>query len=117
MITQNHPGEKTGDTVDNIAAYMKGRSKSVVLIADYYRLARLKLTLWREGIRGIQQAHTGQLQKEDVIGILNEDIRIYQDVIQWYALPAWKKISETVGSDCKVFVDSINTFLNPEAKR
>jgi hypothetical protein len=116
-ITQVHPAENAGEAADNLALFMKDRSKPVVLVADYYRLTRLKLTLWHGGVRGVQQVHIGEWRKEDIMAVLNEDVRFYQEVNQWYVLPAWKKTSETVSGGCQAFVDSLNTFLNPEMRR
>ncbi len=116
-ITQVHAREKGGDPVDNLARYLKNRSKPVVLICDYYRLPRLKLIAWRAGIPEIQQAHTGAWKKEDILAVLNEDVRIYQDLNEWYVLPAWKEISGMIGDFCQLFVTSVGLFLNPETKR
>jgi vancomycin permeability regulator SanA len=116
-IIQDHRGEKASDTVDNIVGIMKKRFNSVIVITDYERITRMKLVLYHEGVLEIGQAHAGDWKKEDTMAVLHEDLLIYQDLNQWYALPAEEKISARFGGGWEGEKDSINHFLNPELKK
>ena len=112
-IIQDHRGVKANDTVDNFTRIMKDqRFHSVLLVTDYYRIARLKLVLRHAGVREIEQVHVGEWKKEDNLDILREQIVIYKDLYNWYLLPATAKVSEETDVEAKALKEKVNNGLD-----
>jgi vancomycin permeability regulator SanA len=120
VITEDHRGEKAGDSMENLANIMKNQGfHSVLIIADYYRLTRMKVALRQEGISEFQQAHVGQWKKEDATKVLNEVAIMYDSESRRYLLPVVEKIVEKVkalsGSPTG-WKDAVNHWLDSMSK-
>jgi len=92
-IIQDHRGEKD-ELAANIARIMQDQKfHSVLLVADYDHLTRMKMTLKHAGIRETEQAHVGEWQRADGMDVLREDVAIYGDLYHWVVLPTAVKVN------------------------
>ena len=92
------------DEVGHLAAILKQHTfHSVVIVDTYYRITRLKLIYRHAGITDIQQAHSGQLQQGDIAPITVEVIAFYNDLLNFYVVPAAQKaVKEAKSSEGKI---------------
>ncbi len=92
----------TWDLAHKVASSMKAHEfASVMLVADYYRMTRLKLALSHEGVVAIQKSHIGTARKEDALAIGHEVVALYDYIGKTFLLPAAEKIKQEakVGAD------------------
>jgi uncharacterized SAM-binding protein YcdF (DUF218 family) len=83
------------ETASRVAATMKEHGfQSVMVVADYYRITRIKLALTHEGILELEKAHVGKLQKEDALKIGREEVALYEYIGKVYLLPAAEKVKK-----------------------
>ena len=76
----------------NLSAIMKQHTfHSAVIVDTYYRITRLKMIYRHAGITDIQQAHSGKLQQGDIAPITVEIIAYYNDLLNFYVVPAAQK--------------------------
>jgi hypothetical protein len=88
--TENMPA-----TAHDVADIMKSHHfQSVMIVTDYYRVTRIKLTLVHEGITDIQKAHVGKPDKADAWKIGREVVALYDYIGKVYLLPAAEKARE-----------------------
>jgi len=94
--------ETTPELTHNVVAIMKSlQFQSVMIVADYFRVTRIKLALSHEGVGDIEKAHVGKLEREDVLKIGHEVVALCDYVGHVYLLPAAEKAKEEakVGMD------------------
>jgi hypothetical protein len=85
-----------------VAEFMKSHQfQSVMIVAVYYHVTRLKLALTHEGVAKIEKAHVGKLRKEDAFKIGREVVALYDYIGKIYLLPAAEKVQKEaqVGMD------------------
>jgi len=107
-----------------VEAIMKSHGfQSVMVVADYYRLTRLKLALNHEGVANVEKSHVGKLQREDALKIGREVAALCDYVGHVYLLPAAEKAKEEaqVGMDkasteAEKAKDKVNKSLDNMAK-
>ena len=101
-ILENTDYISTWDMAHKVVHTMKMHEcASVMVVADYYRMTRLKLALGHEGITEIRKSHIGELRKEDALAIAYEVVALYDYVGKTFLLPAAEKIKQEakVGAD------------------
>jgi vancomycin permeability regulator SanA len=119
-ITQNRRGGTMPETAARVAAIMKlHRFESVMVVADYYHITRLKLALGQEGVAEIDKAHIGALRKEDAWKIGREVLALYDYVGRVYLLPLAEKAKDEAkvgldkaGLDAQKAKESVNKGLD-----
>jgi uncharacterized SAM-binding protein YcdF (DUF218 family) len=107
-IFEDHGGKTTQDIARDMAKIMKSHGfQSVMVVTDYYHMTRAKLALAHEGVRKIDKAHVGALQKQDALKIAREVVALYAYLGKIYLLPAAEKLKKEaqVGVD-KAKVDA-----------
>jgi vancomycin permeability regulator SanA len=115
-IIVDYRGPKAVDSVEGIIRIMKNEHfQTVMVINSYYRLERLKLNLRHEGIKYVEQAHSGEWRKEDLPDVVTEDYKIYNDINTWFLLPTEKIAQEKAKEETKVVEDKLEK-LKSEAK-
>ncbi len=123
-ILTDSQGNSTLETAKNTKRIMSQHHlQSVLVITDYYRLARTTLELQHFGVQSIEKARVGTLQKNDVLPIGEEVLALYQFLGTTYLLPEAKKVEQeaVVGVDkAKVEAEkakeSVDQRLNSMAK-
>jgi uncharacterized SAM-binding protein YcdF (DUF218 family) len=104
-IIEDHLGENTVETADNVAEIMKTtrdvaeivkshRFQSVMVVTDYYCVTLTKLALHHEGVPEIQKAHVGKLRKADAWKIGREVVALYAYIGKFYLLPEVEKLKK-----------------------
>jgi hypothetical protein len=103
-IIENHGNENTPGVARRVAEIMReNHAQSVMIIADYFRMTRMKLVLNQNEITDVDKAHVGKFQKEDVPGIAREVVALYDYVGTTFLLPA----AEKVKSEAQVGLDNV----------
>jgi vancomycin permeability regulator SanA len=104
MIIQNHWEENSPAMARRIAEIMKEHQfRSILIIADYYRMTRMKLVLSHNNILDVGKAHAGQLRKEDAIDIGREVVALYEYVGTTIIFP----VAEKVKGEVEVGLDKV----------
>jgi vancomycin permeability regulator SanA len=101
-IIVDHKGNTDPAAAHDTAEIMKSHHfLSVMIVADYYRMTRMKLALKYEGITEVDKAHVGTFQKKDALEVGHEVVALYDYVAREYLLPAAEKVKEEaqVGMD------------------
>jgi vancomycin permeability regulator SanA len=94
-IVQDHWGEDVPATARETVKIMKTHQlQSVMIIADYYRITRMKLALSHEGISAIDKAHLGKIQSEDAMDVAHEVIALYDYVARTFVFPMVAKVKD-----------------------
>jgi vancomycin permeability regulator SanA len=94
-IIQDKVGAHTSDTGRDVAAIMKARNlHSVMIVSQYYHITRMKLALKYAGIKDVEQAHVGVVQKEDAFMLAREVLALDDYLFKFYLLPAADKAKE-----------------------
>ncbi len=93
-IAEDHQGTNTEAAVLHVAAYMDSSgANSVMVLAPYYRITRLKMALRHAGILKISQAHTGSFQNADVLPIAIAASEVYYHTAKYYLFPTAKTLA------------------------
>jgi len=101
-IVDSNLGGTTEETGQLAADIIKTHAfESVMIVADYYDISRLKLALSHEGVTNIMKDHVGTVKKEDAMKIGNAVVTIYGYVGKVYLMPA----AEKVKAEAKVGMD------------
>ena len=94
-IIEVHRAGTIPDTAREVVESMRSHQfQSVMIVADYYRMTRLKLVLGHEGVADIEKSHVGKLQKEDALNIGREVVALCDYVGRIYLLPEAEKAKE-----------------------
>jgi vancomycin permeability regulator SanA len=67
---------------------------SVMIIADYYRMSRIKFALLHAGVSSIAKSHVGSVSFEDTAPIAREVWAIYTFFFRTFIMPAADKIKQ-----------------------
>jgi vancomycin permeability regulator SanA len=95
VIVEGHGGGDVPATARETVKIMKARQlQSVMIIADYYRITRMKLALSHEGISAIDKAHLGKIQSEDAADIAREVVTLYDYVARTFVFPMAEKVKD-----------------------
>jgi hypothetical protein len=96
---------------------------SVMIVADYYDVARLKLALEHEGIKDVQKVHVGSVRKEDTVKIANSVVALYGYIGHVYLLPEALQVKkeaqvgvDKASVDAEKAKDKVNKDLDSLAK-
>lgn len=101
-ILESNEGGNTEETTRVAAQMIQSHSfESVMIVADYYDITRLKLGLKHEGVVNIENDHIGGLRKEDAVPIGRSVVTLYGYVGRVYLMPA----AETVQKEAKIGMD------------
>ena len=102
----------THEIAVQLAKIMKdGNYKSVMIVADYYQISRLKLALKLEGIAGVQQAHLGKLRQEDASNIAREVVAFYQYAAIYYGIPESRVLAKKLMELVKTGAEKTNSAV------
>ena len=123
-IFEASPADTTEGTAHEVINTMQTQGfTSVIIVADYYRIALSMLALAHEGMRQIGKAHVGKLDKDDAVKILRQVVAIYHFVGTVYLVPAAEKAKEEAkigmdkaSIDAEKARDSVNKGLNNMSK-
>jgi hypothetical protein len=92
-IVQLHSGDNVPVTARQVVSIMKNHQlQSVMLIADYYRITRMKIALYHEGISAIDKSHVGTFRQEDLVDVAHEVIALYDYVARAFVFPTAEKL-------------------------
>jgi uncharacterized SAM-binding protein YcdF (DUF218 family) len=108
IIKSDHGGsmQETSHAVAQIVEVHK--LETVMVVADYYDVTRLKLALGHEGVKNVQSVHVGTVTKDDAFKIIDSVVALYQYVGKVYLLPEaeeGKKEAESGLDKAKVEAD------------
>jgi len=94
IIKSDHGGsmQETSHSVASIVDIHK--LDSVMIVADYYDVTRLKLALMHENVKNVQSVHVGTVNKDDVFKIINSVVALYQYVGKVYLLPEAEEVKK-----------------------
>ena len=101
-IIQSNHGGTTDETSRAAAELFQARQfESMMVVADYYDVSRLKIALRHEGVLNIESDHVGAFRKEDVMPIGGAVVKLYGYVGREYLMPAAEKMKQEaqVGMD------------------
>jgi vancomycin permeability regulator SanA len=91
-IVEDKNGAHTADTGEDVAGIMRERDlHSAMIVTNYYHITRTKLALQHAGIKDIEQAHVGVVQKEDAFMLAREVLAFYDYLFKFYLQPAAEK--------------------------
>lgn len=124
VIIQTHPVGSVPELAGDVERIMKEhRFQSVMIIADYYQITRIKLELMHQGVATVQKVHVGRLRKADLWTIGREVVALYEFLGRNYLLPALEKAKEEAqvglkkaGVDAQEAKEKVNTRLDNMAK-
>jgi hypothetical protein len=68
-----------------------------MIVTSYYHITRTKLALEHAGVRDIEQAHSGVVEKDDAFMIARETIAFYYYLGKFYLLPAAENARQEAG--------------------
>jgi hypothetical protein len=96
---------------------------TVMIVADYYDITRLKLALEHEGIKDVQKIHVGSVHKEDALKITRAVVALYDYVGKVYLLPEALQVKkeaqvgmDKASIDAQKAKDRVNNSLDNLAK-
>jgi uncharacterized SAM-binding protein YcdF (DUF218 family) len=123
-IIQSDHGGTMQETARLAAGFVKlHRFTTVMIVAEYYDITRLKLALEHEGIKGVQKVHVGSVHKEDAVEIVRSLVALYDYVGRVYLLPEALQMKKEaqVGMDkasveAQKAKDKVNNSLDNMAK-
>jgi uncharacterized SAM-binding protein YcdF (DUF218 family) len=123
-IIQSNHGGTTQETARLAAEMIKAHGfTSVMIVADYYDVTRLRLALEHEGIRDVQKVHVGSVRKEDTVKIANSVVALYSYVGHVYLLPEAQQVKkeaqvgmDKASVDAEKAKDKVNKDLDSLAK-
>ena len=94
-IVEDHQGAAPEQAAHHVADFMQTRAiDSVLVLAPYYRVTRLKFALKHAKITKLSQVHTGKLEKSDAEPIVREAVAIYYYMSKYYLFPAAKVVAQ-----------------------
>jgi hypothetical protein len=110
-IVQDHSGDNVGLAARQAAAIMKERQlKSVIIFSDYYRITRMKIAVYHEGISAIGKAHVGDFKKEDAVDVAKEVFSLYDYMMRVFVIPTAEKVKDQAQTEIdKAKVDASKT--------
>ncbi len=110
-------GADTQKVARHWARFLKeNRPDSVMLVTQYYQMTRWKLALKLAGVTQIEQAHVGQFDKADLLGIGHEVIAFYGYLGTSYFLPEAKELSEKAKVEGEKAKETIDKKLDSLSK-
>ena len=116
-IVQDQEGANTADTAQDLARIMKERNlHTVMIVTHYYHITRMKLALKHAGIKEIEQAHVGVVQKDDVFNLGREVIAIYYYLARFYVIPAAEKAKEEAKVEAGKAKETVDKKLDSLSK-
>ena len=111
-IMEDHPSGKA-DSMETVATIMQDQKiESLLLIAEYYRLVRLKMALAHAGENQLAQVHLGEWKNDDAVNVANEDVAIFKDMFDWYVVPGSKEMSKKALEEAKTLKESVNSKID-----
>jgi len=108
-IIKSDRGGSMQETARAVAAIVVARKlDSIMIVADYYDVTRLKLALMHENVKNVLSVHVGTVTKDDLFKIINSVVALYEYVGKVYLLPEAeevKKEAETGLDKAKIEAD------------
>ncbi len=123
-IIQDDRGGNMQETARVAAEIVKAHGfRSVMVVADYYDITGLRLSLQHAGIAYVQRVHVGSVHKEDVVKIGQSVFAVCQFVSKVYVMPEAEEVKKEaqVGMaqasvDAEKAKDKMNKGLDSLAK-
>jgi uncharacterized SAM-binding protein YcdF (DUF218 family) len=119
IIRSTHGG--TMEETSRIAAELAREHQfaSVMIVADYYDITRLRIALHHEGLKNVEKVHVGSVQKEDAAKIAGSLVSLYEYVGKVYLLPEAAEVKkeaqvgmDKVSADAEQAKDKVNKGLD-----
>jgi vancomycin permeability regulator SanA len=94
-IIDDTDARSTAEVARDVAEIMKSKElDSVMIVAEYYRMSRLKLALLHSGVRDIKKSHVGEARVNDAVPVAREVLALYTYVWRTFLMPAAEKIKK-----------------------
>jgi vancomycin permeability regulator SanA len=101
-IIQDRGGAHTSETGEDVARIMQERGlSSVMIVTNYYHITRMKLALGRAGVKNLEQAHVGVVQKEDAFMLARETLAFYDYLFKFYLEPEAEKVRQEAQAEAQ----------------
>ncbi len=105
MMMEDAQGTAPETLAADVAAYMtKGNRTSVLVVANYADITRLKLAFRRAGVTQVFTTHTGSFQVSDLLAIAGTAFFLWQNVFEKDVAPEAQKLVGNVQGDAQGLV-------------